>query len=89
MSGLRKRDRMIKVTYSLMAKGKANGIRIFMNKQVIKAEEPIDAVYYGQPQYVIGSDEEACYAKIRPKLKNRYEGFRVLQIENLKKEVIT
>jgi hypothetical protein len=38
---------------------------------------------------VIGSDEEACYAKIRPKLKNRYEGFRVLQIEDLKKEVTT
>ena len=35
---------MIKVTFALMAKGKANGIRL-LNGQFIKTEEPIDAVY--------------------------------------------
>lgn len=77
---------MIKVTYALMSKGKANGIRL-INEQVIKADEPIDAVYYSKPSYVIGSDEETCLAIIRLKLKNRYEGFRVLETKNLSKEV--
>jgi len=35
---------MIRLTYVLMAKGKANGIRL-LNGQFIKTEEPIDAVY--------------------------------------------
>jgi len=76
---------MIKLTYVLMGKGTKNGIRLF-NGQFIKTEEPIDAVYYGSQGYVIGNDEESCLAQIRPKLKRKYEGIRVLKTENLVKQ---
>ena len=75
---------MIRLTYVLMAKGKANGIRL-LNGQFIKTEEPIDAVYYGSKGYVIGNDEESCLAQIRPKLKRKYEGIRILSIDSVEK----
>lgn len=73
---------MIKVHYSLMAKGKQNKLRL-INGQVVELEEPIDAVYYSSPAYVVGQDEETCLNKIRQKLKRMYIGFKVLKQENI------
>ncbi len=54
---------------------------------MIRLEEPIDAVFYSSPGYVMGVDEEACLNQIRPKLKNKYIGFRILnQYDPDKKE---
>ncbi|MFH2116749.1 MAG: hypothetical protein ABII85_01755 [Bacillota bacterium] len=74
---------MIRVDYKLMAKGKRKSLVLF-NGQVLPLVEPIDAVYYSTPGYVIGSDEEACLIKIREKVKNKYIGFQVIHQEQLK-----
>jgi len=69
-----------------MAKGRKRGITLF-NGQIIKFKEdenPIDAVFYSSPKYVIGVDEESCLDQIRTKLKDKYIGFRVINEEDLK-----
>lgn len=74
---------MIKMYYRLMAKGKRNAIRLF-NGQFILPTKPIDAVYYGSEAYVIGKDEESCLNAIRPKMKTKYIGFKIIKQEEMK-----
>jgi len=79
---------MIRVDYRLMAKGRKKGIMLF-NGQFLKLDEddnPLDAVFYSSPGYVIGVDEEACLNQIRAKLKDKYIGFRVISEDDIAKQ---
>lgn len=69
---------MYKLDYVLIAKGLKTHIHLF-NRQVIKLDKPIQAIYYGSRGYVIGQDEESCMQQVRLKLKNKYEGFGVIK----------
>jgi hypothetical protein len=60
-----------------MAKGKKTHISVL--GQIKPLNTTWNVPYYSNEKYVVGVDEEDCLNKIRPMLKNKYEGFRVIK----------
>lgn len=72
---------MIKLHYALIGRGYKGFINI--GRTMVQLEKPMRGIYIGKTNYVIGADEETCLAQIRHLVKKKYEGIKIIRVEEL------